>query len=166
MVAGHTEAERLVVALRGAGFPEKHVSIIYPDTTGTHHVGLEHSTKAPEGLAAGVATGGLTGGVVGWLAGLGAIVVPGAGALLAAGPIVAALAGAAVGGAGGSLVGALLGLGIPEIETKVYEDRLHKGDILVCVHVEDSAQENTAGQVFAAANARHVATVPEARPPA
>jgi len=165
MVAGYAEAERLVNSLRGAGFPEEHISVIYPDTTGTHHAGLEHSTKAPEGVAAGAAAGGLTGGVVGWLAGLGAITIPGVGALMAAGPIVAALAGAAVGGASGSLLGALLGLGIPEIEAKIYEERLHKGDILVSVHVDDPAQENTAGQIFADAGARHVATIREEKPP-
>jgi len=165
MVPGYTEAERLTFALRGAGFPEGHLSVIYPDTTGSYHAGLEHSTKAPEGAAAGVATGGLTGSVVGWLAGLGAIAIPGAGALIAAGPIVAALAGAAVGGAGGSVLGALVGLGVPEIEAKVYEERLHKGNILVSVHVDDPGQESVAGQIFASMNARHIATVPEAKPP-
>ena len=38
MVPGYTEAERLVTTLRGAGFPEEYISVIYPDTTGTHHV--------------------------------------------------------------------------------------------------------------------------------
>ncbi len=164
MVPGYTEAERLVTELRGAGFPERHISVIYPDTTGTHHAGLEHATKAPEGAAAGVAAGGIAGGVVGWLAALGAIAIPGVGALMASGPVVAALAGAAVGGAGGSVLGALIGLGVPEIEAKVYEERLHQGNVLISVHVEDPAQENTAGQIFAR-HAKHISTVGEARPP-
>jgi hypothetical protein len=164
MVPGYTEAERLVAELRGAGFPDEYISVIYPDTTGSYHAGLEHATKAPEGAAAGIAAGGLTGGVVGWLAAMGAIAVPGVAALMAAGPIVAALAGAAVGGAGGSVLGALIGLGVPEIEAKVYEERLHKGNVLVSVHVEDAAQENTAGQIFAR-HANHISTVSEARAP-
>ena len=165
MVAGYNEAERLVTDLRGAGFAEEYISVIYPDTTGTHHAGLEHATKAPEGAAAGVAAGGLTGGVVGGLAALGAIAIPGVGALMAAGPIVGALAGAAVGGAGGSVLGALVGLGVPEIEAKVYEEKLHKGNVLVSVHVDDSAQENMAGQIFAQHASKHIAAMSEARPP-
>lgn len=37
--------------------------------------------------------------MLGWLAGLGALAIPGVGPFVAAGPIVAALAGAGVGGA-------------------------------------------------------------------
>jgi outer membrane lipoprotein SlyB len=84
---------------------------------------------------------------------------------MAAGPIVAALAGAAVGGASGSLLGALVGLGVPEIEAKVYEERLNKGDILVCVHVDDSGQENIAGQIFAQHESKHIAAVSESKAP-
>ena len=41
----------------------------------------------------------MVGGALGWLAGIGALAIPGIGPLLAAGPIVAALAGAGAGGA-------------------------------------------------------------------
>ena len=65
----------------------------------------------------------------------------------------------------GDLAPKLVGLGVPEIEAKVYEERLHKGNILVSVHVDDPGQENVAGQIFASMNAKHIATVPEAKPP-
>jgi len=53
--------------------------------------------------------------------------------LLAAGPIVAALAGAGAGAAAGGLVGALVGWGIPDHHIKFYKDALEKGSVLLGV---------------------------------
>jgi hypothetical protein len=61
----------------------------------------EQHTKAPEGAATGVAGGMVVGGALGWMIGIGALAVPGIGAFIAAGPLMAALAGAAAGGAAG-----------------------------------------------------------------
>jgi hypothetical protein len=79
------------------------------------------------------------GGALGWLAGVGALAIPGVGPLIAAGPILATLSGAALGGTVGGATGALVGLGIPEYEAQQYEGRLREGNILMCVHAEDSA---------------------------
>jgi len=43
--------------------------------------------KAPEGASAGAATGAVIGGTLGWLAGIGALAIPGVGPFIAAGPI-------------------------------------------------------------------------------
>ena len=69
----------------------------------------------------------MLGGALGLLAGIGALAIPGVGPLIAAGPIMAALAGVGVGGAVGGFTGALIGMGIPEYEAKRYEGRLQKG---------------------------------------
>jgi len=63
-------------------------------------------------------TGAMVGGTLGWLAGIGALAIPGLGPFLAAGPIVGALAGAGAGGVVCGVVGALIGMGIPEYEAK------------------------------------------------
>src|ERR1043166_5340364 len=89
---------------------------------------------APEGASTGAATGGVIGGVLGWLAGIGAIAIPGVGPFIAAGPIMAALAGRGVGTAVGGIAGGLVGFGIPEYEAKRYEGRIKKGGYLVSVH--------------------------------
>ena len=52
-------------------------------------------------------TGAVLGGGLGWLAGIGALAIPGLGPFIAAGPIMAALSGAALGGTLGGLTGAL-----------------------------------------------------------
>ena len=72
------------------------------------------------------ATGGVLGGALGWLAGIGALAIPGVGPFIAAGPIMAALGGAAVGAAVGGLTGALVGMGIPEYEAKHYEGKIRE----------------------------------------
>src|SRR5206468_4762230 len=103
-------------------------------TTGTKDFAHEKHTKAPEGATTGAGTGAVVGGALGWLAGIGALAIPGLGPFIAAGPIMAALAGAGVGGTVGGVTGALIGLGIPEYEAKRYEGRITKGGILLSVH--------------------------------
>src|ERR1051325_2178741 len=108
--------ERAVEALRSAGFRKSDASVILPERDRTtRDLAHEINTKAPEGIATGAGSGPAIGGVLGWLVGIGALAIPGVGPLVAAGPVVAALAAAGAGGATGGLVGALIGAGIPEI---------------------------------------------------
>ena len=90
------------------------------DKEGSRDFAAEKNTKAPEGTTTGVLGGGAVGGTLGLLAGLGALAIPGVGPLIAAGPIMGALAGLSIGGAVGGLFGALVGMGIPEYEAKRY----------------------------------------------
>ena len=131
-------AEKAVDALKQAGFRNTDISALLPENQGTKDFAHEKSTKAPEGAATGAGTGAVLGGTLGWLAGIGALAIPGVGPLIAAGPIVAALAGAGVGGTLGGLTGALVGMGIPEYEAKRYEGRVKEGGILLSVHCDDS----------------------------
>src|SRR5437879_12866053 len=109
-------AEEAVDALRAAGFRNTDVSVLLPENQGTKDFAHEKGTKAPEGAATGATAGVVAGGVLGWLAGIGALAIPGIGPLIAAGPIVGALAGAGAVGVAGGIVGALIGMGIPEYE--------------------------------------------------
>jgi hypothetical protein len=131
-------AENAVDHLIAAGFRNADISVLLPDDDSTRAFAHEKSTKAPEGTAAGAATGGVIGGTLGLLAGIGMLAVPGVGPLIAAGPIVAALAGLGAGGAVGGLVGALVGMGIPEYEAKRFEGAVKNGGTLLSVHCETS----------------------------
>jgi hypothetical protein len=89
-------------ALRAANFRNSDISAILPDRDRTtKDLAHEINSKAPEGIATGAGTGAAIGGVMGWLIGVGALAIPGVGPLVAAGPIVAALAGAGAAGATG-----------------------------------------------------------------
>ena len=122
----------------------------------------EKNTKAPEGTAAGASSGMLLGGALGWLAGIGALAIPGIGPFIAAGPIVAALAGAGAGGALGGIVGALVGMGIPEYEAKRYEGRIRTGGILLSVHCDSSEWVARAKQILRDTGAEDIASAGEA----
>ena len=159
---------RAVDALKVAGFPGADISALLPDKDATRTFAYEKHTKAPEGAAVGATVGVLGGGTLGALLGLGAIVIPGLGAFLAAGPIIAALAGAGAGGAIGTLAGALIGMGIPEYEAKRYEAYVRSGGALLSVHAADRELARRAKSIldgFGARDidARHEARVPKAR---
>ncbi|MGH9684532.1 MAG: DUF3341 domain-containing protein [Candidatus Acidiferrales bacterium] len=128
-------------------------STVVRDTTAIHDTGAKDmgtvkNTKAPEGATTGAGTGAVIGGTLGLLAGIGALAIPGVGPLIAAGPIMAALAGIGVGGAVGGFTGALIGMGIPEFEAKKYEGRLKKGGILFSVHCDTSDQIKRAKEIM------------------
>lgn len=156
------QAEQIVRQLQGQGFATSEISVLMPDTAGTHDIGHVKATKAPEGATTGAATGGVTGGVLGLLAGVGALAIPGLGPFIAAGPIMAALSGAAVGATTGGVVGGLVGLGIPEIEAKRYDEKLKKGNYLIAVHADESDDVDRAKHIFKNAGAEDISTVSEA----
>ena len=153
--------ERALEALRAAGFRNSDVSAILPDRDTTKDLAHEINTKAPEGIAAGAGTGAAVGGVLGWLVGIGALVIPGIGPIVAAGPVVAALAGAGAAGATGGLVGGLIGAGIPEVEAKRYAGRLREGAYLVSVHCDDSKWAKRAEEILEGAGGRDVVKTSE-----
>ncbi len=45
------QAERIANQLKGAGFSENDISVLFPDKTGTRDFAHEQHTKAPEGAA-------------------------------------------------------------------------------------------------------------------
>jgi hypothetical protein len=159
-----TSFEAAIDGLRAAGFRATDISAVLPDRANTNK-DLAHqiNTKAPEGIAAGAGTGAAIGGVLGWLAGVGAIAIPGIGPLLAAGPIVAALAGAGAAGAAGGLVGGLVGAGMPEIEAKRYAGRLREGGYLISVHCDDRDWAARAREVLTTSGGQDVVSTSEAR---
>jgi Protein of unknown function (DUF3341) len=141
--------ETAIDALRTAGFRNSDVSAIIPERDRTtKDLAHEINTKAPEGAATGAGTGAAVGGVLGWLVGIGALAIPGVGPLVAAGPIVAALAGAGAAGATGGLVGGLVGAGFPEVEAKRYAGRIREGGYLISVHCDDREWAKRAKQIL------------------
>ena len=147
-------AEHAVEELMHAGFSQSDVSLLMSDTTQGREFAIKNSTKAPEGAATGAAIGGALGAVAAGLAAVASITIPGF-ALVAAGPIVAALTGLGAGAAAGGLTGALVGLGIPEHEAKFYKDEIQRGRILVGVYAHHDRKAQ-AKQILDAAGAEKV----------
>jgi len=161
--AGKTSVEAAVDRLKMAGFKSSDVSVLMADSTSTREFAHEKNTKAPEGAVAGVGTGAVIGGTLGWLAGIGALAIPGVGPLIAAGPLMGLLAGLGVGGAVGGIAGALIGLGIPEYEAKRFEGLVKEGNILLSVHADDRTWANKAKEILKEAGGKEIASAGEAK---
>lgn len=156
------QANQIVDCLQDEGFSSNDVSALLPDKTGTRDFAHKKGTKAPEGATAGAGSGAILGGALGWLAGIGALSIPGVGPFVAAGPIVAALSGAAVGGTVGGIAGALIGMGIPEFEAKRYEGKIKEGGILISVHTDSADEVKRVKEIFRQAGAQDIAAAGEA----
>ncbi|MBI1912741.1 MAG: DUF3341 domain-containing protein [Deltaproteobacteria bacterium] len=155
--------EDAVDSLREAGFRNTDISVLFAENIGSKDFAHEKHTKAPEGAVAGAGSGAVIGGALGWLAGIGALAIPGAGPFIAAGPIMAAFAGIGVGGAMGAVAGSLIGMGVPEYEAKRYEGRLRRGGILLSVHADNSDWAKKARLILERSGAEDISAEIEAK---
>lgn len=156
------ELESTVDNLKAQGFRNSDISVLIPgDESDLVDVGEIKETKATEGATTGAVGGLAFGGALGWLAGAGALAIPGIGPFVAAGPIIAAIAGAGIGGSLGGVAGALVGSGIPEDEAKRYESYLKEGAMLLSVHADDTNWMNKARMILESGGAKDVTSLPE-----
>jgi hypothetical protein len=153
------KAHSAVVALRGGGFRQDQINLLYPGSPEEQiHSIPTNETEQP---GVGGAIGGMMGGALGVAGGLelgiaATALLPGVGPVFALG-----LAGAALLGAGGAVGGAALGsaadeqndAGIPSDEVFFYEDALRQGRSVVVIFAGDHAEEQRAHQVLADAGA-------------
>jgi hypothetical protein len=149
-------ANSAVRDLVDSGFPRDNISLVANNTRGEYgYTGTTTATSATTGTESvadetgagagvGAGIGAAIGGIGGLLIGLGALVIPGIGPIIAAGPLAVALStltgagvGAVAGGVTGGLLGALVGLGIPEEEAGFYAEGVRRGGVLVTVQTED-----------------------------
>ncbi|TVQ01760.1 MAG: hypothetical protein EA381_04570 [Planctomycetaceae bacterium] len=156
--ASQSQTETIVRNLQTAGFSGDNISVLLADKQGTRDLEIEHNTKTPEGAATGAGGGAVLGGALGWIAGIGALAIPGIGPFIAAGPILAALSGAAIGGAVGGLTGALIGMGMSEFEAKEYEGKVKAGNALISIHTDNSHDTERATDICERAGVSDVTT--------
>jgi hypothetical protein len=150
---------------KDAGFSASAISVLAPNGSRYKDVLAEKNTKAPRGAAFGAGSGAAVGGALGWLVGVGALAIPGIGPVIAAGPLVTALAGIGIGGALGGFAGSLVGMGMSEVEAKEYEGRLMKGGVLVAIHCENAEEIQRAKEIMEITGAEEIAA-PEKIPAA
>jgi hypothetical protein len=146
-----TTAQRAVQDLVDAGFPRDNISLVANDASGTYRSTVDRTDDVRGDEGAGF------GAVAGALIGLGAMLIPGIGPVVAAGPLVAALTGAGVGAAAGALTGgitaSLVDFGLTEETAGHYAEGVRRGGTLLVIH----ADETRAGQAETILN--HYGTV-------
>ncbi len=113
-------AESAIRELKAQGF-DREISLVARDS---EEAG---AGMGGQDLTAGTVTGGALGGLAGLLAGAGALLIPGIGPIIAAGPLAAGLTGVVTGG----VAGGLIDYGIPEGRGEYYEEQVRQGSILV-----------------------------------
>jgi uncharacterized membrane protein len=128
------DAEQSVRALREKGFGDNEISILAREE---QNQDTEMSYE-DQNLTDGTMTGGALGGLAGLAMGAGALLIPGFGPILAAGPLAGVLTGALTGG----VAGGLLDYGLPEESSQRYEQHLEQGKVLAVIKTdEDKARE-------------------------
>lgn len=162
-----TEGQTAFSDLLASGFTRDQVSLVMGDTRGhtLPAVGPVESTGAESEMPQDVALGS----VIGLAAGLVALVIPGVGPLLAAGPLAAALGmlaaggataggiigtaaigGLTVGAAAGGIIGLLRDHGVSEEEAAFYAEGVSRGGSLVTVRVATGEEEKKARKIMEA----------------
>ena len=136
-----TSAKAAVADLVSAGFRREDISLIANDadktyasyTTGTY----EEDVDGDEGAGFGA--------IIGALVGFGAMLIPGIGPVVAAGPLAAALLGSGIGAAAGAVTGgltaSLVDTGIDEEDAGYFSEGVRRGGVLVVAHVNDEQAE-------------------------
>ncbi len=150
------DANAAVRELVDNGFTRDDISLMAGDQSGEYGRYLESDeyrnrdmnadvSDASSGAGVGASIGATLGGIGGLLVGLGALVIPGIGPVIAAGPLSAAIAGLAGAGAGalaggitGGLIGALVDVGVPEETAQYYNEGVRRGGTLLTIRTDDN----------------------------
>jgi hypothetical protein len=140
------EGETAYNQLLSSGFTHDEVSFVAGDTRGHEipKVGPIESTGAESELAQDASLGG----AIGLAAGLIALVIPGVGPLIAAGPLAAAMGGLTAGAAAGGIVGLLRDQGVSEEEAAFYEEGVRRGGSLVTAYGLSAEREKKARKIL------------------
>lgn len=138
-------AQRAAKEIQNQGLRTDDISIVAKTNETTNQIGStdnafslsmrddQKTQMRADDVSDGIMTGGLLGGIAGILIGAGTMMIPGFGAIAAAGPITGLLTGAVTGG----VVGGLVDLGIPEEKSRSYQDKIQKGKVLFAMKTPD-----------------------------
>ena len=134
--AEHTE--KVVHTLQEAGFSKNDISIVMRDWSEEGKPGESRASL----MAKGAIAGAVAGATPGLLATLASFLVPGLGWVLAVGPLAAVL-GATPGVLFGAGLGAIGDSLMPEEKSRLYQERLERGHVLLAVRTRQEEAPRT-----------------------
>ena len=128
--------------LRAIGFPMDGISVItknteFNDSRSGTDAGRRSMTPV-EGARTGAIAGGTTAGLLTLIAGLGVLIIPGFGPVLAIESMLATLLASSATATLGGLVGALQGWFVPEEQARLYNEWVSQGEYLVTIEGTES----------------------------
>ncbi|HEY8420871.1 MAG TPA: hypothetical protein VIL05_03915 [Thermoclostridium sp.] len=124
-------AEKAAREIKERGLRTDDISIIVKNRD--EGEGQKGEGMTNDNISNGAVTGGIIGGLAGLLIGAGMVAIPGLGIIAAAGPITGLIGGAATGG----IIGGLIDLGIPEQESRKYENDIREGKVVFTMKTDD-----------------------------
>ncbi|MCM3359578.1 general stress protein [Psychrobacillus sp. FSL K6-4046] len=132
------QVKEVVEGLKEKGYTTEEISVIARNSNRDSEVTQEVKPSTKDGAIAGAVTGGAIG-LAGVLVGLSTVLIPGFGAVLAAGPIMTTIGGAVVGAnsSAGGLKHALMEIGVTDDEAERYSSDVENGKILVLIHPKE-----------------------------
>ena len=132
------QVKEVVEDLKEKGYTTEEISVIARNSNRDSEVTQEVKPSTKDGAIAGAVTGGAIG-LAGVLVGLSTVLIPGFGAVLAAGPIMTTIGGAVVGAnsSAGGLKHALMEIGVTDDEAERYSSDVENGKILVLIHPKE-----------------------------
>jgi hypothetical protein len=169
-VKTHNESESIVAILKRTGFSDNDISVIAPGDELTHDpkIALDHKAgsdpadEKPRDLPnklksaiVGAVTGGLVMGALGSLIGLASYAIPSLRFMITS-PLSAALIYAAAGGAAGLAAGALIGMRVPDYNTKQHAIDVRASRTIVSVLTQSPAALQRAKKILIAEGAAEV----------
>jgi hypothetical protein len=157
-----TTVSDAINVLHKAGYRATDISVLSSDNQGSKDFAHEKRTKALEGAATGAAAGAVVGAALACLVSIQTVTIPGLEPLVAAGPVLAALAGGGAGGALGWIVGLLAGLRLSEYVAKRYAGRIRRGGILLSAHCDSPEWCDRAKKTLKDTGARNISSSSEA----
>jgi hypothetical protein len=158
-----TTVSDVIDVLHKAGYRTADISVLSSENQGTKDFAHEKHSKAPAGAGIGAAVGAVIGAALAWFVSNQMVTITGLGApLVAAGPLLAALAGAGAGGALGWIVGLLAGLRLPVYVAKRYAGRIRHGGILLSVHCDSPEWSDRAKKTLKDTGAQNISSASEA----
>lgn len=132
-----SDAQQAIAELRRQGYTEDQIGVV--SKQGDNTTATDSMTNAEKGAVAGAATGAGIGAL--WGLGILSNVLPGIGPAIFGGTLGVLLSSAAAGAAAAGIGGALAGVGIPEEDTKYYEEEFNSGRTIVTVRGGPKAKE-------------------------
>jgi hypothetical protein len=148
LATSRRQADRIVDHLKTESFSNQAVSLLLSDVA---------RDFAQDGNAVGSPISfDMGGGAFSWIAGIGALAIPGVGPFIAAGPVRAALRGAS----SGDIADGLISLGVGDSDAQGYQGRIKEGNILIAVHTDDAGDIARFRDIFRRAGAQAICTTP------
>jgi len=150
------EAQHALDELAQSGFSRDHISLVAHDASGEYSKHIKKDgTFDPEGDVTaneGAGFGATVGAITGVLASLGAMMIPGIGPVIGAGPLLAAVTGGTIGAVAGAATGgitaALIKTGLPEDEAQYYTEGVRRGGTLLVVDTDSDSKAQRAVDIM------------------